>query len=67
MGLFRKAPKGPDAWDEAAQRLVEQGLDPAKVARAKRLVKHIVKEGGLSEFDPTATARPNPLIDLDRR
>lgn len=66
MWPIRKAPKGPDAWDEAAERLIEQGLHPEKVARAKRLVKQIVKQGGLPEFDPTGAARSNSLIDLDR-
>lgn len=64
--MIRKMPKGPEALDEAEDRLVEHGVDPAKAARAKQLLKHVVKEGGPAAFDPTAMRR-NPVFDRKRR
>lgn len=43
---FRKrTPKPSDIWEEAAQSLVAQGLDPKKVRRATRLVKKLDRHG----------------------
>ena len=41
----RKEP--PTVWDEAAQNLIAQGLDPKKVRRATNLVKKLTKSGAL--------------------
>ena len=41
----RKEPQ--TVWDEAAQNLIAQGLDPKKVRRATNLVKKLTKSGAL--------------------
>jgi hypothetical protein len=54
----RKEPKNPPApetsadtgmYDRAAQNLIEQGVDPAKVARATALIKKYAQDGVLPD------------------
>jgi hypothetical protein len=43
------APDELDIYDRAAENLIAQGVDPAKVRRATALVKRMAREGGLPE------------------
>jgi hypothetical protein len=44
---FKRRKPPPTLWDEAAQNLIAQGLDPKKVRRAAKLVKRLDKQGAL--------------------
>jgi hypothetical protein len=67
MWPFRRVPREPDVWDEAAQSLIDHGVDPEKVRRATRRIKEIARDGGLPELDPRSGGRSGaPLIDVDR-
>ncbi len=43
-----------DMYDKAAQNLIAQGVDPAKVERAARMVKKFARDGAL----PEGTVKP---------
>ena len=45
---------GVDMYDKAAQNLIAQGVDPAKVERAARMVKKFARDGAL----PEGTVKP---------
>src|SRR5687768_9250738 len=62
-----KSPRGPDACDEAVERLVERGVDPEKAVQVKRLLRNIVKDGGHAGSGPTGGAVTNPLPGRKRR
>ncbi len=57
MWPFRKVAARRDMWDDAAQRLIDQGVDPEKVRRATHQIKKIARLGGLPEFDRQGVER----------
>lgn len=52
------APEEVDVFDRAAERLVEQGLDPRKVEQAARLVKRYRDAGVFPEGYVTRSDEP---------
>jgi len=48
-GKSEAQPAEVSVWDRAADNLIAQGLDPARVARATRLVKRLENAGALPE------------------
>jgi len=45
----KQEPPAPDMYDAAAQKLIDQGIDPEKVLRATRMVKRYAREGVLPD------------------